>query len=143
MQDQVELQAMFLADHAEAVEGKLYVTGGCWDRLSAPQVPVVHPHLSLAISMRVPARWTSTPRQMLVRLLDPGGDDLLGGGIASQLQVTQPEGRTWVPILLVLNFNSLELRRPGRHEFVLSLDGVELGRTGFDLATASRRPTAD
>ena len=144
MADPARLTAMFVADHAEAVGGKLYVTGGCWDRLTAPRLPAVHPHLSLAIAMVLPAPRAAERRRLEVRLLDPGGHDILGGAVRSDFEVAPaPDGAAEVPVLLVLNFNALQLARPGRHDFELSMDGVELGRTGYLVSTPVRRPTAD
>ncbi|MGH7776309.1 MAG: DUF6941 family protein [Candidatus Dormibacterales bacterium] len=138
------LTAMFVADHAEAVGGKLYVTGGCWDRLTAPQLPAVHPHLSLAITLSLPAPRQTERRRLEVRLLDPQGHDCLGGAVRSEFEVASPvDGADAVPVLLVLNFNALQLAHAGRYDFTVHMDGDEIGRTGFLVSSTTRRATAD
>ncbi|MGH7903762.1 MAG: DUF6941 family protein [Candidatus Dormibacteraceae bacterium] len=140
----IRMTAMFVADHAEAVGGKLYVTGGCWDRLAAGELPAVHPHLSLAISMRVPSPSRPERHSLNVRLLDPEGHDALGGGVRSEFEVAPlPEHPPELPVLMVVNFNALQLRLAGRYDFAVLVDGEELARTDFQVSPTVRRPTAD
>jgi hypothetical protein len=42
-----------VADHAEAVNGKLYVSGGGWDTIGVPESPTQHPHMALAAVLRI------------------------------------------------------------------------------------------
>jgi hypothetical protein len=132
----MKLATLMLADHAEAVNGKLYVTGGCWDRLSTAQLPVRHPHLSLAASVLVPWNSTNEKHSFEVHLVDEDGNEVLPEPVASQFEVGRAAGITAgsdISTLFVLHFNALSLPKAGRYAFTFSVDGQELGRAGFDL----------
>jgi hypothetical protein len=60
-----EIDFLILADSAEAINGKLYMLGGGWDRLSVAnyEQPVV---INFALGMLVP--WTSANENLPIRL---------------------------------------------------------------------------
>lgn len=134
-----------LADHAEAVNGKLYVTGGCWDRLAAMQLPTQHPHLSLAACILVPWNSTNEKHTLEVRLTDEDGHDILPQPLTNQFEVGRPPGTpagSDITTLFVINFNLLSLSKAGRYAFTIAVDGQELGRTGFDLVQIQGFPVS-
>ena len=58
---------MFLADRAEAINGKLYVMGGAWDRLQVPELPGPLPvPISVAVVITVP--WSLTNKEFTFSL---------------------------------------------------------------------------
>ena len=125
-----------LADHAEAVNGKLYVTGGCWDRLFAMQLPTQHPHLSLAAAIQVPWNATNEKHTFEVKVADEDGHDVLPQPFSGQFEIGRPPGTpagSDITTLFVMNFNALTFTKPGRYVFIVTVDGQELGRAGFDL----------
>lgn len=141
----MKLSALILADHAEAVNGKLYVTGGCWDRLAAAQLPTQHPHLSLAACILVPWNSTNQKHSVEVSLSDEDGHDVLGQPITAQFEVGRPPGilaGSDITTLLVINFNALALPRAGRYAFIFTVDGQELGRAAFDLVQMQGFPVS-
>lgn len=141
----MKLATFMIADHAEAVSGKLYVTGGCWDRLFTAQLPAQHPHLSLAAAILVPWNATNEKHPLEVRLVHEDGEDILAQPFTSQFEVGRPPGipaGSDITTLFVLNFNALSLPKPGRYVFVLSVDGQELGRAGFDLVRTQGFPVS-
>jgi len=50
------MPAFFTADHAEALNGKVYLNGGFWNRLNYPQHPAVIPTMALVavVSVQLP-----------------------------------------------------------------------------------------
>jgi hypothetical protein len=132
----MKVSTLMLADHAEAVNGKLYVTGGCWDRLFTTQLPTQHPHLSLAASVQVPWNATNEKHVLGVTLVDEDGRDVLPQRFTTQFEVGRPAGLmvgTDITTLFVMNFNALSFSKPGRYAFILSIDDEEVGRAPFDL----------
>ena len=74
--DQSEVEWLILADEAEVVNGKLYMIGGGWDRLTAGTLPCQQ-HMAIALAVRVP--WTATNRQTSVDIIleDDDGSSLV------------------------------------------------------------------
>ena len=69
--EQSRVEWLILADEAEVVNGKLYMMGGGWDRLTAQSLPWGQ-HMAIAVAIRVP--WMDTNRQT------SGGDRPAGRG---------------------------------------------------------------
>jgi len=129
--DKIHVQAFFLADHAEAVKGKLYVTGGCWDRLTVTSLPVVHPHLSVAVSLRVPWTQTNVEHNFRLELRDEDGQLTDLKPLEGSLEVGRPPGTTpgqSLPFVLAIGINNLKLASTGWYDFVLWMDDKQLGR---------------
>lgn len=49
----MEVTTAMLADAATVAEGKLYVHGGGWNAIIAPQIPATHPSLALALAFKL------------------------------------------------------------------------------------------
>ena len=135
----MQLTTLMLADHAEAVNGKLYVTGGCWDSIVVPRLPAVHPHFTVAASLQVP--WQATNQQHALRLdlIDMDGQSMLPEPIQALFEAGRPPGMRagdQAVIVFAFNFNGFELQAAQTQEFVLDVDGTELGRLGFKVVVA-------
>ncbi|HVE92978.1 MAG TPA: hypothetical protein VNE62_11875 [Actinomycetota bacterium] len=129
----IRTTAFFIADHAEAVNGKLYVLGGCWDVLSVRQLPAHHPHMSVATALHVPWGSTNQVHTITVRLIDEDGHPA-GPEMSGQFETGRPPGMRpgdETTMLLAFNMVSTPLEREGRYEFVLDVDGTELARARF------------
>ena len=63
--EQSRVEWLILADEAEVVNGKLYMMGGGWDRLTAQSLPW-RQHMAIAVAIRVP--WMDTNRQTSVEI---------------------------------------------------------------------------
>ncbi len=132
----MKLQAMFVADHAEAVNGKLYAMGGCWNVIFAPSFPALHAHLSLAASIAVPWTATNDRHTIEVTLEDSDGKNLLPQKMGGEFEVGRPPGMRPGDdsmVVLVFNVNNLQFDRTGWYSFVMSIDGAELGRSRFKV----------
>lgn len=131
---EMRLTTLMLADHAEAANGKLYVTGGCWNQIFAAQFPVRHGHLSLAMAIDVP--WTATNERHAIEIdmVDSDGASAIPKKIGGGFEVGRPPG--WRPgdpntVVAVFNIDGLPLQKPTDYAFVVRVDGRELGRLPF------------
>lgn len=135
----MRLSTFLVADHAEAVGGKLYLTGGCWNSITVPQLPATHPHLTVAATLHVPWQQTNQQHSLHVDLIDEDGQSRLPEPLDAQLEAGRPPGMRSgdeAIIVMAFNFDGLKLEHPGIHAFVLSVDGTELGRIGFKVLIA-------
>ena len=82
-----EIEWLILADEAELVNGKLYMMGGGWDRITAQVLPWQQ-HMAVAVAIRVP--WMNTNRQTSVEidLTDEDGTSL--GKVQGEFIVGRP-----------------------------------------------------
>ena len=92
--DSPEIENMILANHVEAVNGPLYISGGGWTdhwRPQSPQpgVPVVS-HLGVAVTVVVPAEAPSVAHQLTVGIEDDQGRQV--AGIQTQMNQGRPAG---------------------------------------------------
>jgi hypothetical protein len=137
----MRLSTFLVADHAEAVGGKLYVTGGCWNTLTVPGLPAQHPHLTVAAALHIPWKATNQPHSLHLDLVHEDGESRLSEPLEAKLEAGRPPGMRSgdeTIIVLALNFDGLTFDRAGVHSFVLSVDGTELGRIGFKVLVAGR-----
>ena len=138
---------MFLADHAEAINGKLYVMGGAWDRLQVPELPGPLPvPISVAVVITVP--WSLTNKQFTfsLELVDVDNAPVVsaeeGGVFSIPFEVGRPpglrEGRPQKNVLSVTIGAGIEFEQPGTYSFRGMIDGDELNRATFDLVAAGQ-----
>jgi hypothetical protein len=135
----MRLSTFLVADHAEAVGGKLYVTGGCWNSITVLQLPAQHSHLTVAATLHIPWQATNQPHSLHLDLIDEDGQSRLPEPLEAKLEAGRPPGmRAGDEALVVMafNFDGLKFERAGLHEFVLNVDGTELGRIGFKVLVA-------
>jgi len=73
--DHLEIEFLLLADHAEAVNGKLYLMGGGWDRRA---VSDFRQPQAFSVSLGVLIPWSQTNRQipLTVTLTDADGHSI-------------------------------------------------------------------
>ncbi|MEO8092082.1 MAG: hypothetical protein ABI726_05170 [bacterium] len=151
MEDPNELQIdfMFLADKAEALNGKLYVMGGGWDRIFAPRLPGPLPvPISIATSILVPWNLTNRRFKLILELTDADGNRIALAPdhevFTVDFEVGRPAGLTpGAPQRTVLTFTlnpGLQFEKEGRYSFHGTVDGKELKRVNFDLAPVGSSP---
>jgi hypothetical protein len=130
----MHLSTLLIADHAESVNGKLYVSGGCWNVLFASQFPTVHPHLTVAAALHVNWEATNQRHRLELELHDGDGHPLLPEPVQGTFEAGRAAGmRPGDETIMVVafNFNGLAIESEGAYAFVLSVDGTEMGRFGF------------
>lgn len=83
----MEIEYALLADHAEVINGKLYLMGGGWDLRQAPAAPA-RAQFAVAIGVRVAWDETNVPIALQLRLEDDDGAAVFQ--LDGQLQVGRP-----------------------------------------------------
>jgi hypothetical protein len=125
---------MLLCDAAEESGGKLYILGGGWSMLRAPNIPV---NMALAVKLSIP--WDQTNRPVKVRcgLIDADGEAIKVEDnevfLEGEIEVGRPPGTKPGQSLdapMVFNFQSLALPAGG-YVWQLEIDGKEAARTPF------------
>lgn len=145
----------FLADSVVGAEGKLYVLGAGWNRITAAMFPAVHDRIGIGLLFRVEPEGENQAHQFELRLEDAEGREL--PLVDSPSGANQPDGnlqriggefRTGrddeadeqvVPI--AINLNGMPFPRPGAYRFMVSVDGIDLKTLAFRVQSlASQAP---
>ena len=140
---------VMLCDHAEALEGKLFINGAAINLLFVGPQP---PHVvafSVAAVVQVPYNATNEPHTIVVRVLDEDGRPVLpwvpdGAPPPSpvEMQTTFTVGRP--PILppgeaqtvpVAFNLQSLPLGHVGAYAVAIEVDGEPVRQLPFRLMT--------
>ncbi len=128
--DDISVSAFFVADHAETINGKLYIHGGYWNRLAFPEYPATAPGMALVVVLRIPFRDPQQPHQFSIGLIDSDGVRLPFKVDGDFMIGSSPQTRRGDPTLLPLAIpvQGLDIERPGDYSFVVDVDGIELAR---------------
>jgi len=125
---------LLLADHAEAINGKLYVMGGGWTVLYAADRPV---NISIAAIVAVPWDETNRRHRVTLELLDAEGVAVEVGGqpvlLNGEFEVGRPPGvkpGTSFNTPFVWTLAGLTLRG-GSYEWKLLVDGEPQASRAF------------
>ncbi|HEY7207530.1 MAG TPA: hypothetical protein VH416_04750 [Gaiellaceae bacterium] len=128
---------LLLCDHAEAINGKLYVMGGGWTVLYAADRPV---NISVAAIVAVPWDQTNRRHQIGLDLLDGEGVAVEIDGqpvaLSGEFEVGRPPGvkpGTSFNTPFVWNLAGLTLQAGG-YEWKLLLDGDPRASRAFVVA---------
>ena len=139
--EKAHLSTFMLADHAEAANGKLYVTGGSWNAMSTKDLPYVHPHLSVAATIEVPWTQTNEMHSLNVELLDEDGTAVLPQRLEGQLEVGRAPGMRpgdYALVVLVFHLNNLKFDKAGAYSFVMKFDDEKIGTAKFRVLRVSQ-----
>ena len=128
--DVPRVEFLILAEHVEAIHGRLYLMGGAWETIHVSHfdVPVA---LSMAVSVQVPWNATNQQHTVAVTVQTVDGDVLTAE--ARQIMVGRPthvEPGTSQRTLLVLSL-SVNLPKPDRYVVVASIDENPQVRVSF------------
>ncbi len=127
----MEVDFLTLADAAQVVGDKLYMLGGGWNFVRAPQFPLQH---QMAIAVGFSVEWLETNRRHDFRIEmrnEDGGQKV--ADLAGQFEAGRPAG---IPpgaeqkVLLASSF-VVQLERPGQYVVRLFLNGHEVKRQSF------------
>jgi hypothetical protein len=132
MATDLHAEAFFTADHAATESGKLYISGGAWDRTAHPSFPAGLNFAVVAV-LHIPWRAYGQTHDFLIWFEDADGQDL-GAKIAGRFQAAPaPDARAGdhsvAPISV--NINGLIIPRAGHYSSVLAVDGQEIKRWHF------------
>jgi hypothetical protein len=129
------IDCLLLVDSAQVANGKLYILGGGWARLTATQAPISR---SLDTAVRVVVAWTETNRPHVIELHleNEDGQALLEQPVKAEIRVGRPaslkDGTDQV-VPLAQRLGPVTLEREGRYAVIARCEGEELARTAFDL----------
>lgn len=133
----------FLADSAEAVQGKIYAMGIGWNTIHTGSFPAVHSRIAIGIVIHVPYTATNQVHTLSTRLLDEDGNAKQLGTVEGELgdedvfeltgsfNVGRPPelqhgDEQIVPI--ALSIEQLRFEGPGAFSWVISVDDVDVKR---------------
>jgi hypothetical protein len=127
----VDLDFLLVADRAEAVNGKLYVLGGGWDRIALPAFPA-QANFDVALGVMVAYRETNEQHTFQLTLEDDDNQVVLGP-ISGQFELGRPPGirPAQAQRFMVAVRGPFPIERPGCLHWVVTLDGERVGRTTF------------
>jgi hypothetical protein len=124
---------LLLCDYSEAVNGKLYLTGGGWNVLRLPELPAEY---SFSIGLGIDVAWheTNSPHELVVSVQDPDGVEL-GDGLTANFETGRPPGLTegQEQRLVMSIAATAAFTTPGPHAAVVQVNGEELARSRFYL----------
>jgi hypothetical protein len=125
---------MLLCDAAEAANGKLYVLGGGWSHLAAPNTPV---NMALAVMVGVPWNRANEKHSLRTRLVTEDGEPVEIDGnpimLEAGFEVGRPPGLnpgTTLNTPMVFNVGGLALDAGG-YVWELYVDGQRAAQTPF------------
>lgn len=126
----LQLLGFFPADHAAAVEGKLYVNGGCWNRLRFPTYPQVVPSMALVAVLEVPFGRYNAQHKFKFGMEDPDGTPTPFVGEGEFRVGAQPDMEYGDPTVLpvIMPVHNLVVMAPGDYSFTFCVNGEELSR---------------
>lgn len=142
----------FLADSVQSAEGKLYVLGAGWNRLTAGGFPARHDRVGIGILVTLEAG-DEGEHNLELALLDQNGLPItLFVDATGTQQFTinatfetqgSPDGFADVVVPLALNINGLAFPAPGTYAFSIRVGGDEREHLPFrvDLASGEQPPT--
>jgi hypothetical protein len=145
----------FLADSVVRAEGKLYVQGAGWNRISASLFPAVHDRIGIGLIFRVEADAAPRTYRFDLRLEDAQGTEQpLGmappgsaGGdgklyrLNGEFTVNPAPGADESLVAMAVNLNGMSFERPAAYRFVISVDGADVKSLPFRVeALAAQAP---
>jgi hypothetical protein len=135
----MKVDYLILADAAIVADGKHYLHGAGWESLNARSFPALHPHMSAALRLRVPAGGAPSHR-IGANLVNPAGMSILTAPIYTDIDTgaagADPPAEDQA-FTLVFNFEGLRFTTAGTYAVVVTVDGAEAHRADFQLRQIS------
>jgi len=127
----VDLDFLLVADRAEAVNGKLYLLGGGWDRITLSQFPG-SANFDVALGVLVGYTETNERHEFDLTLEDDDNQVVLGP-VSGHFELGRPPGLkpAQAQRFMVAVRGPFPIPRAGCYHWVLSLDRQRAGRTTF------------
>ncbi|KRB38814.1 DUF6941 family protein [Microbacterium sp. Root180] len=132
---------VILCDFAEAINGKLYIQGGGWSRLTAlPGLPVT---LTLAGQILLPWDDANRRRSLVIQLFNEDGQEVYAGDpaqpveVRGEFEVGRPPGITpgsELDFPFATRFEGVPLV-PGRYKFIVTAGVERIGEAVFEVIT--------
>lgn len=140
----MEVDFAFLAEAAEAVNGKFFVIGGGFDTIWTKQVPVSYPKMSFVLRVIFDAAEVGRNHKLEIKIMDEDGGKFatIGGDIGTgNKSPNLPKG--WKQgFLTVLNFVGLQFLKFGDYTFHIVVNNSTLKSVPFRVAQQIQLPTS-
>jgi hypothetical protein len=139
---QPEVEFLLLADAVEAVQGKLYMLGGAWDRWFATSYPT-QVRMGVAIGISVPWECTNEKIPIRMRIVDADGQLIGPGEVSAAVEVGRPPGitqGTQQRAILALN-TMFPLERAGRNEVRVQVGEGPERTVPFEATLGAKPPS--
>lgn len=122
---------LIVADRAEAVNGKLYLMGGGWDRLGLTAFPG-NADFDVAVGILVGYNETNEPHKLEVTL-ETDDNNVVLGPIGAQFEMGKPPGmkKGQAQRFQMVLRGPFTLPAPGAYHWVVMLDGQRAATTDF------------
>ncbi len=114
--DQPSVDFLILADRAEAVNGKLYMMGGGWDRLYMADFSQPHP-ISVGIGILVPWHATNADHKLAMRVETQDGAEL--ATLSLDFKAGRPPTLGQAELQRIVLAFQLALKLPGPGAYVI------------------------
>jgi hypothetical protein len=122
-----EVEYAFLADAAEAQPGqKFSVLGGGVSRLSGPNLPFTHPHLSLVVGLRLTAAERNREHELGFVITAPDGSTVAES--TGRVVAHGPAEPADVIVTLAVDLWNLTLASAGEYAVRITIGGSERKR---------------
>lgn len=129
---------LIVADGAQVAEGKLYVMGGAWNRLSLTEFPGSAP---IAVALGLLVGWEETNQHHVTTLsLEDEDGHVVLGPIEMSFEVGRPAGTTpgeEQRVVMAVN-GQMTVPAPGGYAMVVRMADTELGRARFRAVPAGQ-----
>ena len=130
----MDIEYGFICDHADQTGGKLDAIGIGFDAIFAPDVPVIHPHMSIVFRLRYSVAEAGN-KVLNIRLIDSDGQPVgQTEGLDMPVELQAPPSGTTGKLNIVGNLNGIEFPQYGDYAFHILVDGHEMHRIGFEVA---------
>jgi len=138
----MEVDFAFLADKAEAVNGKIYVVSGAIDTIWAPRVPAVHPYMSFVMRLLFSSAEVDRTHRVEIHLIDEDGRRMttVGGDTRVERKPDLPRG--WPQsFIAVLNFANLKFERFGDYSFEIVVNNSSMKSVKLRVSQHPQSPS--
>ena len=116
----------FLADSADAINGKIYVMGGAFDTIWAKQAPVIHPKLSLVLRLKLDPAEMDRPHNFEIIVMDEDGKNVAKVAAPIEVKKNPQNYKGWQQsFLTVIHFINLNFARFGDYNFRIVINNTE------------------
>jgi hypothetical protein len=85
----IETEWIILADYAEVINGKVYMTGGGWNNLTLQQLPAEHA-FGVAVAFSIPWEACNERHPIKILIVGPDGEQL--ANVEGEVEVGRPPG---------------------------------------------------
>lgn len=138
----MEVDFAFMADSAEAVNGKLYVIGGAIDTIWGKQVPLIHPRLAFVLRLIFDVGEIGRKHKLEIQLMDEDGAVVTQVGGELEIPAKNPNlPKGWRQgFATVLNFLNLKFLKFGNYSFNILVNNSSLKSIPLRVAQHIRIP---